>query len=73
MLLAIAMLRLPRAIDYLLELVASDSETDAISALFALKIHNYDPRLRLRIAELIQKKGSRALQARFDRDFRTDE
>ena len=72
-LLAIAMLRLPQAIDYLLELVASDSETDAISALFALKIHNYDPRLRLRIAELIQKKGSHALQARFDRDFRTDE
>jgi hypothetical protein len=72
-LLAIAMLRLPQAIDYLLELVASDSETDAISALFALKIHNYDPRLRLRIAELVQKKGSHALQARFDRDFRTDE
>ena len=72
-LLAIAMLRLPQAIDYLLEFVASDSESDAISALFALKIHNYDPRLRLRIAELIQKKGSHALQARFDRDFRTDE
>ena len=41
-LLAIAMLRLPAAIDYLLALVASDSEEDALSALSALKIHNYD-------------------------------
>jgi HEAT repeat protein len=72
-LLAIAMLRLPVAIDHLLDLVASDSETDANSALFALKIHNYDPRLRQRIAELVQKKGSHTLQARFERDFRTDE
>jgi len=72
-LLAIAMLRLPAAIDYLLEHVASDSEKDAIAALFALKIHNYDPRLRERIAELVRQKGSLALQARFDRDFRTDE
>jgi HEAT repeat protein len=72
-LLGIAMLRLPAAIDHLLELVASDSETDAIAALFALKIHNYDPRLRQRIAEFVQKKGSRTLQARFERDFRADE
>jgi hypothetical protein len=72
-LLAIAMLRLPAAIDYLLEVVASDSEKDAIAALFALKIHNYDPRLRQRIAELVRKKGSRPLQARFDRDFRPDQ
>ena len=67
------MLRLPAAIDYLLELVASDSEKDAIAALFALKIHNYDPRLRERLAELVQKKGSPTLQARFERDFRTDD
>jgi len=72
-LLAIAMLRLPAAIDYLLELVASDSEKDAIAALFALKIHNYDPRLRGRIAEVIHRKGSLALKARFERDFRTEE
>ncbi len=73
LLLAIAMLRLPSAIDYLLELVASDSEKDSIAALFALKIHNYDPRLRERIAEVIQKKGSLALRARFERDFGTEE
>jgi HEAT repeat protein len=72
-LLAISMLRLPIAIDYLLELVASDSETDAITALCALKIYHYDPRLWQRIAELVQKKGSRALQARFDQICRTDQ
>jgi HEAT repeat protein len=72
-LLAIAMLRLPAAIDYLLELVASDSEMDGLAALFALKIHNYDPRLRQRVAEIVQKKESRALQARFDRDFTTED
>jgi len=71
-LLAIAMLRLPAAIDYLLELVASDSEKDAIAALFALKIHNYDARLRQRISEVLEKKGSHALQARFERDFRME-
>ena len=31
-----------------------------------------DPRLRARVGEIVQKKGSRALQTRFDRDFRTD-
>ena len=72
-LLAIAMLRLPAAIDYLLELVASDSEKEAIAALSALKIHNYDPRLRDRLAQVVRKTGSRTLQARFDRDFRPDE
>jgi hypothetical protein len=68
-LLAIAMLRLPAAIEHLLDLVASDCERDAIAALFALKIHSYDARLRERIAEVVRQAGSPALQARFDRDF----
>ena len=72
-LLAVALLRLPAAIDFLLDLVAADSEADAIAALSALKIHDYDPRLRERIAKLVQKTGSRTLEARFERDFRTDE
>jgi HEAT repeat protein len=71
-LLAIAMLRLPAAIDYLLEVVSSDSEKDAIAALFALKIHNYDPRLRERISGIVRKTGSPALRARFERDFPAD-
>jgi HEAT repeat protein len=72
-LLALAMLRLPVAMDYLIDLVASDSEKDAIAALSALKIHNYDPRLRERLAPVVQKTGSPVLQARFDRDFPSDE
>jgi hypothetical protein len=72
-LLAIAMLRLPIATDYLLQLVASESEASAAAALSALKIHNYDPRLRQRIAKVLDERGSPTLQARFDRDFRSDE
>jgi HEAT repeat protein len=71
-LLAVAMLRLPAAIDFLLGLVASDSEKAAISALSALKIHNYDPRLRDRLAEVVRTTGSRTLQLLFDRDFPPD-
>jgi HEAT repeat protein len=72
-LLAIAMMRLPAAIDYLLTLVASDSEKDAAAAMSALKIHNYDPRLRERLEPLVRKTGSRTLQSMFERDFRPDE
>jgi hypothetical protein len=71
-LLAIAMLRLPAAIDHLLEIVGSASEKDALAAMSALKIHNYDPRLRERLEPVIRKTGSRALQARFEQDFRSD-
>ena len=35
----------------------------------ALKIHDYDPRLRDQLGKLVQKKGSRDIQAKFDRDF----
>ena len=45
------MMRLPPAMDFLLRLVASDSEADATDALSALKIHNYDPRLRDRLEQ----------------------
>jgi HEAT repeats/PBS lyase HEAT-like repeat len=69
-LLAIAMLRLPIAIDYLMGLVATESEPNAIEALSALRIHNYDPRLCERIAKLLDDKGSATLRDRFDRDFR---
>ena len=50
-LLDVAMLRLTDAIDYLLELVATGSEKDASSSISALKIHNYDPKLRERLAK----------------------
>jgi HEAT repeat protein len=73
LLLAIAVLRRPGAIDYLMELVASESEPTAIAALAALKIYKDDPRVRERIVKLVHEKASQTLQARFDRDFRSDE
>ena len=72
-LLAISMIRLPAAIDFLVELVASDSEKDAVDALSALKIHNYDPRLRDRLEPIVRRAASRTVQAVFDRDFRPEE
>ena len=68
-LLAIAMMRLPAAIDFLIELVGSDSETSALSAISALKFHRYDSRLCERLAVAVKKTGNRALQSRMDRDF----
>ena len=71
--LAMAMLRLPVATDYLLELVATPGETSALAALSALMIYGYDPALRERIADAVQKGGSPALRAKFDRASKTDE
>lgn len=71
-LLAIAMMRLPAAIDHLVEVVASDSEQDASAALSALKIHDYDPRLRERLGAVVRQTGRPKLQAQFDRDFRPE-
>ena len=69
-LLAIAILRQTRATDYLTELIASESETDAIAALSALEIYKDDVRIRERIAKLVDERGSQRLRACFDRDFR---
>ena len=68
-LLAIAMMRLPGATEFLLELVGSDSEALALAAMSALKFHRYDPRLCERLAIAVKATGSRVLQSRWDRDF----
>lgn len=68
-LLAIAILRLPRALDYLVELVASETESTAIAALSALGIFNNDPRLCERIAKRVEERGDPTLRACFDRTF----
>jgi HEAT repeat protein len=72
-LLALAILRRPIAVDFLIELVASEPEATALAALSALKIYKYDPPLRERIAQRVQERESRSLQTAFDRDFRSDE
>ena len=71
--LAMAMLRLPVATEFLLEVVATEGETSASGALSALMIYRYDPALRDRIADAIGKNSSRALRAKFERASGTDE
>jgi HEAT repeat protein len=70
--LAISMLRQPGAIDYLLGMVASESEPAAGAALSALKIHSHDPRLRERIAGVVKDRKLRRLQDQFEREFRLE-
>jgi HEAT repeat protein len=72
-LLAIAILRRPNAMDFLLELLGSESEADAIAALSALKVYKHDPRLRERVAKLVEESGNQTLQNRFAREFRLEE
>ena len=69
-LLAMVMLRLPAATEFLIELVATGPEAASLAALSALKIHAHDSRLRQRIAEVIQQRNAPSLWARFEKDFR---
>jgi hypothetical protein len=62
-------MRLPAAIDFLLELVASDSESSALAAMTVLKFHRYDARLCERLVQTVKTRGSRALQLQLARDF----
>jgi HEAT repeat protein len=68
-LLAVAILRRPAAIDFLLEHVSTESESDAVEALSALGIYKDDPRLRERVGGIIGERGSRPIQAAFDREY----
>jgi hypothetical protein len=66
------MMRLPAAADFLLDLVASESEATALAAMSALKFHRHDSRVCERLAQAVKKTGSRRLESRFDQDFRSD-
>src|SRR5208283_3937636 len=69
-LLAMVMLRLPAATEFLIDLVATGPEAASLAALSALKIHAHDTKLRQRIAAVIQQKNTPSLRARFEKDFR---
>ena len=71
-LLAVAMLRTPQAIDRLLEIVDGENPAQARMALAALKIHRHDAKLTDRIAGVVASQGDRTLQVQFDRDFQPD-
>jgi hypothetical protein len=68
-LLAIAILRRPVAIDYLIEQVATGPEPNAVEALSALGIYKDDPRLRERVGGIVKGRGSRPIASAFDREF----
>jgi HEAT repeat protein len=68
-LLAMAMLRLPVAADFLIELLESVPEATALTVLSALKVQAHDPRLRERIAGVVSARRLPSLRARFDRDY----
>ena len=68
-LLAVAILRRPAAIDYLIELVSTEPEPNAVEALSALGIYKDDPRLRARVEGIAKGRGSRPIQSAFDREF----
>ncbi len=63
---AMAMLRLPAANEFLLELVANGSERSALAALSALLIYRYDPSLRRQIANAVQRSRNRSLKVKFE-------
>jgi hypothetical protein len=61
-----AMLRLPTATDFLLELVAAKPEAIALKAFSALSIYRHEPKLRERLADAVKKSGSRTLKAKLE-------
>jgi HEAT repeat protein len=70
-LLAISMLRIPAAIDCLLEVVAGPKQRDALAALTALAIHRHNATIKSRIGVAVEAKGDEALRARFAQKFAT--
>lgn len=69
-LMALALLRLPAAFDFLLGLVAEGIMPRAGAALGALALHRYDERLRERAAAAVAASGQPELEAILQRRFR---
>jgi HEAT repeat protein len=66
-LLAISMLRLPAAIDFLIEQIAVKAIASA--ALVALAIHRHNDQIKQRVAAAVAQSQDPALQTRFDEKF----
>jgi HEAT repeat protein len=70
---ALALLRLPAATDYLLTLLSGQSPEAAASALAALAVYRHDPRVRERAAAAVAQNGDADLHALFEKRFPTQE
>ena len=68
-LMALSLLRLPAATEFLLSLVGSEEQAVAWAAVSALALHCYDARLRERTADAISRSGRTALRAHFEERF----
>jgi HEAT repeat protein len=72
LLLAVALLRVPPALDFLLEILAGGDKVSASAALGALAIHRHNPDVRQRAAAALEGK-SQALVSLFEKKFRAAE
>jgi len=72
-LMALAIMRLPAATDYLMSLVADAPPKTAAMAISALAMHRYDERLRERIAAVVTHRSDKNLHSLFERKFRLRE
>ncbi len=70
LLLAIGMLRMDDAIEFLLTRVSEDSERAASDAIAALGLYARDEAVRGRVERCVQEKGNATLRNLFDREFR---
>ena len=68
-LMALALLRLSPAFDFLLELVAAGIQPAASGALAALALHRYDEKLREKVATATAASGREDLRAQFEKRF----
>jgi HEAT repeat protein len=69
-LLAMSLLRIPTATDFLIDLVKDAPEATAAQAISALAIHFYDKRLRERVAAVVDERSSRELSELFEKRSR---
>jgi len=68
-LIAMSLLRLPAATDFLLSLLAEAPEPTAALALSALAIHSYDKRIQERVAAVVDDRASMVLSSLFKETF----
>lgn len=69
LLLAFATLRLPAALDFLLEIVETEADHLACEAVQALKIYQHDEKVTARLNEAVAAKSSRAVSEAWRRNF----
>jgi HEAT repeat protein len=69
--LSLAMLRLPAAIDSLLEVVSQQNQDSASAAISALAIYRHNPSIRERAEAAVSRNGNDAVRKWFDKKFAT--